>query len=342
MRDEAPTSAPPAQSPPMTSPRRNWLGWLVAAAILISCALFIDLRSIGEALRRISAAEVVLLLGVYTVDRVLMGLKWGLLLRILDVRLPLWQAVRIFYQASFSGVFLPSHVGGDILRVLWVREATGETNSALASLVMERLLGFICSINLALLGAAMAAGLLAPDHLQLVILGGVVAAVTVNAGFALSLLPPVNAWVLERLGAGGGGLSKIRDALHRFYSAYARFSANRGAIMLNALLTLLEQCVQMVAVYVAARSLGLTVDPLMFFAASTVYAMILRFPIAPDGWGVGELASIGVYGLIGIGAADAFVISVLNHIMPMLALTPGFVFMLRGQSRVRPASLGPG
>lgn len=45
-----------------------------------------------------------------------MGYKWARLLRIVGVRTPMPRLIRIFYQANLSGVFLPSHVGGDLLR----------------------------------------------------------------------------------------------------------------------------------------------------------------------------------------------------------------------------------
>ena len=58
-------------------------------------------------------AELAGLLLLATTDRLLMGFKWGRLLRIVGVRTPMSQLIRIFYQANLSGVFLPSHVGGD-------------------------------------------------------------------------------------------------------------------------------------------------------------------------------------------------------------------------------------
>ena len=33
-----------------------------------------------------------------------------------------------------------------------------------------------------------------------------------------------------------------------------------------------------------------------FFAAAALHGLILKLPIAPDGWGVGELTAIAVYG----------------------------------------------
>ena len=318
--------------------RRNWLGWGVAAVVMISCFFFVDPKEIGIAAERLSPAGIGLLLLVTTFDRLLMAYKWWRLLRMVGADLPMWQAIRIFYQGSFSGVFLPSHVGGDILRVLWVREATGQTHPALASLVMERMLGFLCSFNLALVGAVITAELVMPHRVWLVVVLAVGAALGANLVFAASMHSTVRGLVMARL-------ERVRTkpffgTLHRFYSAFDRFGADPRGVLNNALLTLLEQCAQLIFVYTAARCLGLDVHFIPFLAATTVYMMILRFPVAPDGWGVGELASIGVFGLLGVKAADAFLISILGHVIPMLALLPGLFFMLRGHDRPRPVSLG--
>ena len=318
--------------------RRNWLGWGVAAIVMVCCFFFVDPKEIGAAAERLSPAGVGLLLLITTFDRLVMAYKWWRLLRIVGADLPMWQAIRIFYQGSFSGVFLPSHVGGDILRVLWVREATGQTHPALASLVMERMLGFLCSFNLALVGAVITAELVMPHRIWLVAVLAVVAALGADLIFAASMHKTVRGQVMVRL-------ERVRTrpflgTLHRFYSAFDRFGADPRGVFNNALLTLLEQVVQLVFVYTAARCIGLDVHFIPFLAATTVYMMILRFPVAPDGWGVGELASIGVFSLLGVQAADAFLISILGHVVPMLALLPGLFFMLRGRDRPRPVSLG--
>lgn len=317
--------------------RRNWLGWCVALIILASCFLFIDVGDVVAAVRQLTGLEVAVLLVLHTLDRTLMGYKWGRLLQLLRVRLPIGQAIRIFYQGNLSGAFLPSHVGGDILRVLWVREATGATEAAAASLVMERLLGLLCALNWGIIGAAALCAFLLPQQLVWVLLGGLAAAVVANGLFVQSMMPRCHALVLRLLGR--GGTSKIVNVLSRFYQAYAGFGSNRRGLAVNALLTFAEHGLRMLTFYANAYVLGIAVDPIAFFAATALYMVILRFPIAPDGWGVGELAAIGVYGLIGVSASDAFAISVLGHVIPMLALLPGFVFMLRGSSRMAPIAL---
>jgi uncharacterized membrane protein YbhN (UPF0104 family) len=81
-----------------------------------------------------------------------------------------------------------------------------------------------------------------------------------------------------------------------------------------------------------AVSIGVQAEPIAFAAATALYMLVVRVPIAPDGWGVGELAAIGIFSLIGVGATEAFTVSLIAHVIPMLALTPGFVLLLQRRS----------
>lgn len=307
--------------------KRPWLGWALAVAILASCAFFLDASELLAGLRRLGPGEILLLALISTADRALMGLKWWHLLEIAGVRLPLWQVVRIFYQGSFAGVFLPSHVGGDLLRAYWASRASGAAPKVLASLIMERLLGMACALNIALLGGMVYAAVVLPDQAWLWVAAGIVALAGANMAFALAMSGRVHAHVLDRLGR--YRRFRLAEAAHRLYEACASFGANRRGLVVNALLTLVEQMLQMSLIYGIALALGVAAGPVAFLAATALYMFVIRVPVAPDGWGVGELTAIGIYALIGTSAADAFSISVIGHIIPMLALAPGFLFLLQ-------------
>ena len=85
----------------------------------------------------------------------------------------------------------------------------------------------------------------------------------------------------------------------------------------------------MALILAIALSIGVPVEPVAFLAASTLYLLAVRVPIAPDSWGTGELAAIGAFALVGIETTQAFTISLIAHVIPMLALSPGLLFLLR-------------
>jgi glycosyltransferase 2 family protein len=331
----------PEARPPRPGPgasRRgptNRLGWALAALVLAGCFVLVDPEDIAAALSRLAPSELAALLLIATLDRVLMGLKWGLLLRVVGVGLPLARVVRLFYQASLAGVFMPLHVGGDLLRAHWVSRESGSGHlPVLASLVMERLLGLVSAVNWALVGGVVFAAHLAPGHAWPLAGLGLLATAVANVLFVLSLTERAHGFVLRRLGR--LGRSRLADMLQRFYTAYADFGRDRRALLLNTILTLLEHGLQITLVVATASSLGIEAGLLALPAGAAVYLLLARLPIAPDGWGVSELTAIGVFGLVGIPPADAFSLSLVGHVVPALALAPGLLLLLLGR-RERPA-----
>src|SRR3954451_19810732 len=87
-----PLPFPPEAAVAATTERRRprrWLGWGLAALALAGCLLLVSPPEVAAALRRVSPLEFAVLLLLATLDRLLMGLRWGVLLRLAGVRLPL-------------------------------------------------------------------------------------------------------------------------------------------------------------------------------------------------------------------------------------------------------------
>ncbi len=313
-------------------PRRRWLGWALAVGILSSLFLLLDPTELWVTLSRLSFTEVVILLLLLTLDRVLMAVKWGILLRGVGVRIPGLRLLAAYYQGSFVGNLMPSHVAGDLLRAWLVARESGVHWPVYASLVMERMLGVLSAASWAVLGVVVLAVAFDPSH---GLLWGVLGLLAVMAGhglFWLSLHARTHHAILTLLGRGRH--YRIVGFLHRFYEAYAAFSRNGRRLALVFLLTLLEHFVQMLIVFMVAFSLEIAAPPVLFFAATALYLLIFRIPIAPDGWGVGEATAIGVFAGIGVSAEHAFAMSVTSHVLALVALLPAALLFLARSRRI--------
>lgn len=315
----APSSATRGASP------RNWLGWSLALLVIAACFLFLDIDEMLATVRRIRAYEIALVLALLTCDRLLMALKWRLLLEAAGAHLPALSVIRIYYEGWLVGSVLPSHLGGDILRAHLVAQRTGVVHPAFASVVMEKVIGLVSAVNWAIIGGGVLICWARP-HLWPICIGlGALAMLAFNGLFLASLHDLVHGFALRSLAR--YRQRKLIGVLHTFYAAYADFSSHPKTLTVNFLLTVLEHGLQLLIVFTIARSVGILTEPVVFFAAAAVYMLVLRLPVAPDGWGTGELAAIAAFGLIGVDAAAAFTTSILYHFLGMVAALPGFVFL---------------
>jgi uncharacterized protein len=321
-------TASPRAGPPARGGRglRSWLSWILAAGALAGCLFLFDLGDMVAKVRDLGARDVALLLVLLTCDRVLMALKWRLLLEVGGAHLAPLSVIRIYYQGWLVGAFLPTHLGGDLLRAHLVAQRTGIVHPVLASVVMEKVIGLISAVNWAIGGGVLLGCWLEPGRAPLWSGLGVLAALAFNGLFVVSLHEVVHDFALRTLAR--YHQSRLMGVLHRFYGAYADFSRHPKTLLVNLLLTMLEHGLQLLILYTILVSLSIDVGAVVFFAAAAVQTLIVRVPVTPDGWGTGELAAIAVFGLIGISAAAAFATSVIYRFLGVVAALPGLLALV--------------
>jgi uncharacterized membrane protein YbhN (UPF0104 family) len=87
-----------------------------SALILILLLTYLPYRQVFATIQRIPPAVGLGLLGVYLALHLLGVLKWRLLINLAGADLTFSQAVRCYYWGLFGNIFLPSLVGGDLVR----------------------------------------------------------------------------------------------------------------------------------------------------------------------------------------------------------------------------------
>lgn len=143
----------PAPRPPIATAQRIRAGRLVQLALtILACGAIVyivDWTKFVGSLSRAHFGMLALAYALFVADRVLMGYKWGLLLEVQGIRVPLWERWGIYSLATLASTFMPATVGADALRIgwLWRRGAPGWPVTA--SVVVERLIGFAVSLSIA-------------------------------------------------------------------------------------------------------------------------------------------------------------------------------------------------
>ena len=117
--------------------------------------------------KRIDLALAALVIIVFMLDRALMTFKWLLLLRARGIHPHFFRAMKIYCASMVWGMFLPSTVGADTIRAVSLVRTGINTNEVVASIVIERVFGFVSTLFVGL------CSLLLPQRMHLLWLGGV-------------------------------------------------------------------------------------------------------------------------------------------------------------------------
>jgi uncharacterized membrane protein YbhN (UPF0104 family) len=152
--------------------RRSPTRWKVALRLLVSAVFLAVLiargKDIGNSIPRdhalqtallLSAAVLMMLLGI-----VLSAWRWQEVLLVFDARVSIRTLTGHHLAGQFVGNVLPSTIGGDVLRVARLSKTVNSTETAFASVVLERLSGMLALPLLVIVGFAFKPSLIHVDH----------------------------------------------------------------------------------------------------------------------------------------------------------------------------------
>lgn len=297
-----------------------WLRAAITAAILAWMATRIDMRAAAAAVASVSRPHLALVLGLVAVDRVIMIWRWVLLLRAADIPIATADAARLFLTSSFVGSFLPAGVGGDAARAWGLSQVSARMGDALASVVVDRMLGIL---SLAAMGAA---GLAAwtpggIDPVRIIAAVAVLGLACVAAFWGDAMLR----WALPAHRHGG---PVVRRML-RLADAVARYRGHRGALASVMAWSLAVQVLRIVQAWVLGLGLGLTVPFAYYLLVMPLGLLMLLLPISVSGFGVPQGVLVWLLRPMGVADTASFALSTLIVLTGLAGNLPGLVLWLR-------------
>jgi uncharacterized protein (TIRG00374 family) len=319
-------------------------GALLAAKVSVSLALLAylfatsDLRALEE---RVRTADLLLLsaaVGCYVVMLALATWRWQLLLEALGCVAPMRDLTASYLVATFFNNFLPSNIGGDIVRVRDGSRLTGSTTSSLAVVGIDRILGLgalwvLAAVAFVLAGPelrGLAGARSVVGGLGLLFLG--LAIMFFKPGIArrmmaLSRLSTIG-WIQERF-------EVVQDTVHSY-----RAQVQTVWLALGASLALQALVVWYFVAIAGALRIPLTVSAA--FLMVPLCTLLQAVPISFNGWGLREGLFALYFGQVGLPRESALAFSLTGAgLIILLSLSGAVVWMARGappSANARPGS----
>ena len=260
---------------------------------------------------------------------VLSAVRWQRVLAALDLSASLVTLTRHYLASLFVGNVLPSTVGGDVLRVSRLAADNGESPRTFASVVLERLTGWIVLPVLTLSALAINPGLrkVAPEATRL--------ATTVAVGTLLLLGVVLVAASSPKL---GGRLSS-NEGWRRFTGAVHlgldRFRRSPGLALEVLTAGFAYQLAVMLTAFLAAHALGLRVGWTAILAFFPAVAIIQVIPVTLGGLGTREGALVFFLHDLNVSSADAIALGLLFYGINLVVSLAGAPAFAVGSRRTR-------
>jgi uncharacterized membrane protein YbhN (UPF0104 family) len=308
--------------------------WLFALKAAASAALIFyvlsgaDLGAVWSALRGVDPRWLIPAVAAQFIGPALITTRWKGLLRAQGIA-PGW--VYLYRSTLISGFFrqfMPSTIGGDVIRGYDAWRAGASKGLAFMSLLIDRLMGLMALVIL-----AMTALLFFPDVAAKLPGARLWGAVALAALIALVVLlvrphrtpaaPGTGAEASPDAEVGGGKLQKIAAGL-------ALYRGHRGALVRALGLSFLLQINVVSFYWCLSQALGLPIGYWDFYIIAPVAILVMMLPISINGIGVRESIFVFLLTQWGVGAAEGVALAWLEYgLFLVMGLLGGALFALR-------------
>ena len=269
-------------------------------SLLALILLLVLIREEGDgelfsALRRVSILYFLFALLALLVSRIFAATRWYVLLRSAGVNIPLTRAVMLMFTGNFSSNFLPTTIGGDVVRLGGAMQMGYDRAICLASLVVDRLIGM--------------AGMI------LVLPLGLIPLFSMDK----NLFQPV---VLA------GIFQKGKDFIRRTLEAFSIWLKKPAGLFGALGATLGNQAFIYFMIYLLLQGIGHHISFWLVAGMYTLTYFVTLIPISINGLGVQELTmTFLLVQLGGLTSSESATIALLTRILFIIASLPGAFFL---------------
>jgi len=279
----------------------------------------VDISAIAEKIAQMAPSWIIAVAFFFVIQVTCAAQRWRYVLAGMQQHLTTRSALRLIFLGQFFNQCLPSNIGGDTLRMFYLRREGIGTGSAIRSVLLDRIAGLLiltllCSISLPFL----------IKHLenQIAIMG--LLAIIVVGWAAVGILLVLDNPLTHR----------FRD--HKFLGMFLSLSKDarrltRDRMVIASLLTtsvLIHMC-SVGMIWAIDKALGGDTSYLFFAFTVIPTLLVVSIPISIAGWGLREQAMVIILGGLGISATHAVSISILFGAALILGSLPGAVFWLK-------------
>ena len=314
---------------PSSSTRRYLLLAIkLSVSIILLVVLFsrIDVAELWATARLASLPWLLVAVGISTASTVISSWRWNLLLKTQRVEIALPSLLGTFLVSTYFNNFLPSNIGGDVIRISDTARFTNSRTLATIVVLMDRVIGLIALALVAALGATAigrvhhTAAPIWPVWLWAGFAGGIIAT------SAALLAPEVFGRVLRPLTVFHP--EWVGDRITTFTGVLTRFAGAPGSLVAAVAGAFLVQAALVLYYFAVAYALHLDVSIWDLSVVVPMSFVVQLVPVSVGGFGVREAFFSYYFHRIGQPIEDAILMSLVAQVLLMLASLSGLAIYI--------------
>ncbi len=297
---------------------------IFTAAMLAWIISQVDLRSVGGVMAGARLPWLVLGVTVNLISVLMASWRWQRILVGLGVIKPLLSVVRLVLIGAFFNMFLPSSVGGDVMKMIMIAPDVSRRELAVSSVLMDRVIGLAVTIGVGLVSV-----LLMPNiwHEPAVIVTLAMAVVV----FCTGMVTIFNRRLINLVGriVPRAIWGRVGPTIISIHESLMVIGHSPRILLETAGISVLRQIAICLSVYFAGLGFGMGVPVVAYFATVPIALAITALPVAINGLGIQDNALIFLLATVGLSAPQALSLSIFLHALRNgIGLLGGIVFAL--------------
>jgi hypothetical protein len=304
----------------------------------------IDPVEVAGAFEQLHLSTLVLAVAVYFAGLWLTGLRWWVFMRAQDIHVPLFLAIKLTFLGQFFTIFMPSAVGGDLVRAWYVsRHISHRRLQAILGVVVDRLMGLVSTFVLAITSYLLfmrGQGLFQVSRKE----SGVIRAffdrhpVSFYQVFLISVILVGIVFLFV-------GFFDFRQFFKRLWHHFVHLLNQLKEVLLvyyhhplvlvfGLLLTIFVQSLVILSFWLVGRNLGMTAGIRFYFVFFPVLWVIGTIPVSIAGIGILEGGIVLLFvQFTGADPGAAIALALCQRLTWMIASIPGLLVHLSGGHR---------
>lgn len=305
---------------------KNLLKILISVGLMAWLIKSAEPRKIFDVFGRAQQANGLLYLfvafGLTFLAVLFLSLRWHVLLKGYGFPIKRRRLYGFYLIGMFFNNFLPTSIGGDVVRIYKIVEDTSDRTAAFASVIIERMMGIAATLLLAIVSLFF---LSQSFHNNRLLLVSVVLFLAIAIFFAIvirkrpfhSLLRLFDKFTFFHIGE---KINKLFEAIHYF-------SRQRRILVYVFCFSLLSQTSVVLMNYCLAKAFSLQIEMIYLFMVVPVTFALTMLP-SINGIGIRDLGYVSLLGQIGVSNAGAISLSFMNVVIPMFVSVFGAVLFV--------------
>ena len=295
---------------------------MISGALLWYVFTLIDTENTAQVLVSADLRYIALAALIFVFINGILLCRWFVFIKALDLEVPVKSVVKHYFYGLFGNLFLPTSIGGDLIKVIGLCRHSSEKPKIVASVLIDRLSGF-AAIAIVSVVAFLFGHRLIADNTLIIPIALMAAGVLVIAGILFNeRIYSFGCRLFARFPHIQKGLMTVHYDIALLKGARKYKEGIKGVC-----LSCLSQVIFAFTFYFTAKGLHQEIPMLYFLIFVPIICVASAFP-SIGGLGFREVGAAYLFAKVGVESGVAVSLSLINFLfMVMVGLVGGFIYV---------------